>query len=250
MGRPKKNGEPAVPAVQGAGAALPAYYQGDTGADQIDPNDTIIPRLKICQGQSNIKSTATIKDGEFYNHLTGEVYGPAVEFYVVGYQKSRIWFKDFKLICIEYVDQKTKQRVRSGDENVCLDYDSGKDSFNYMVVLKKDLAGAIKANTIPNMMIFSCMSAAGRAARQLNGKLLFNAQRKIPIFAQEIICSTNLEKFKTGSAHMPMFRYRDTQLDEVSFKMLHGLFKVSTDIGMKKIHAEDEAENDGPETPL
>lgn len=221
----KKN----LPAKQAAD--VPAYMrgmQGDLGVDSIEPQDIVIPRMKICQGQSGIKDLVSIEDGQFYNSVTNEVYGEKIQFFVLLHWKSTIWFSDdFKLRGIIYKDAETKEEVHFGqDIEECIknqDEDPGINAHNYFIISERELAEAISNNDFPLPIVYSCQSAAVKAARQLNGKLKTNAvSRSIPIYGQLITASSYKEKFEKGSAFMPVFEYGRYAMEK-EFKFLNKL---------------------------
>lgn len=226
---------------------VPDYYRsaGLTGAEEISANDISIPRLKICQGVSKIKGVLKeIKDGEYYNTLTNEVYGPEIVFFPVFFFKSRIWFsEDFQFLASEYFDSKRGEYVRTGDLKVIKEsYDSGMDSFNYSIVLEKDL----KAGEL-NFLAFSLTSASLRAGRQLNGKIKYNAANQRPLWTTAVKATTLLQKFQKGQACLPVFSFPEKILSEVEFKKLMELHNLCRDMHEKLAAVEPETHDDGPE---
>jgi len=199
-----------------SGSDVPAYLktrQEDLGVDSIEPQDIVIPRMKICQGQSGIKDIIKINDGQFYNSVTNDVYGERVSFFVLLHWKSTVWFTDdFKLRGIIYKDAETKEEVHFGqDIEACIkniEKDPGINAHNYFIIGERELSDAVKNNDFPLPVVYSCQSAAVKSARQLNGKLKTNAvSRGIPIYGQLIQASSIKEKFEKGSAFMPVFEY-------------------------------------------
>lgn len=133
---------------------MPAYLktrQEDLGVDSIESSDIVIPRMKICQGQSEIKETIKITDGQFYNSVTNDVYGDKVEFFVLLHWKSQVWFSDdFKLRGIEFRDAVSGNLIQFGQEvEDCIknrDKDPGLNAHNYFIIGRRELADAIKNN--------------------------------------------------------------------------------------------------------
>lgn len=183
--------------------AVPAYLQSDDlGVDTIGQKDIIIPRLKIIQPTTKDKDEGW-KDGYLYNSMTRES-SKSIEMFILMYWPSTIWFsEDFKMLGQTYIDASTKHEVIVGQPG---DPDKGKSCYNYMVLT--DIEKALETKEIPIPSIFSCMSAAQKTARQLNSKLMLNAQsKKIPIWAQLVEVKTVLQKFDKGQAYMPVFAF-------------------------------------------
>lgn len=232
-------------AVVTKGQDLPTYLQvkdDELGTDTIDPNDIVIPRLKIVQSTTQVKQVANLKDGEFYNSLTNEPYGAQVSIFVLLYWKSRVWFTDdFKMRGTIYMDAATKEQIKFGNEiEFCeSNWDKGIDAFNYMVVTDKELNNALKKGELPFPSIYSCMSASMKYARQLNGKLKADSLKKLPIYSHLITIKTQLEKFTKGQAFMPHFEYGRVA-NESEFKFLKELHnKCKTLQRRADVHAGD-----------
>lgn len=187
-------------------AAVPDYLKtNDMGVDNIKSSDMVIPRLKIVQGLSRVKDeNDALKEGEFYHTLTKESMGNSVIFYVLFFWPSLIWFsEDQKFLGSEHNDG--SQLVRIGDINFddMAVRSKALGAFNYMICLSKD----ITSGTLPEILIYSATSAAQRPARNLNGKLKYNAQKQVPIWGQKIKMTTLKKQFPRGSAYMPQFQF-------------------------------------------
>jgi len=233
---------------------LTTVDSSELGTDSIDASDIQIPRLKIVQGSSQIKTQfPSFKDSEFYNSVSNENYGNKVSFFVLLHWKSMVWFSDdFKLRCISYRDAITGEEIVFGNEcEYCLTHpEEGKKSHNYMIVLEQDLKTAIEKNEMPFPLIFSCMSAAIKYARQLNGKLKTNSFKRIPIYGQLIEVVTELEKFRKGQAYMPKFSYKRYP-DEKEFVLLRELYRQCKLLQRRtEIHAGIEEEVKEAETEV
>jgi hypothetical protein len=69
------------------------------GAEQIESNDMIMPRLVICQSMTEQRKRSStsyiegLQEGDLFNSLTGENYGCSVSFVPLFFYKSRILFK-------------------------------------------------------------------------------------------------------------------------------------------------------------
>jgi len=218
-------------------AAVPAYLmvdESDLGSDNIGSSEIVIPRIKICQAMSDIKSdNDQIKDGDIYTNL-GEVIGNNIKFFVLTFWKSKVWFSpDKKLLCTEFNDPETREPIKFGNDVSVSEFGEEKlakqeitviDSYNYMVIPEKLVSQALKKGEIPFPYIYAGGSAAIKYCRQLNGKIKTNALKKIPIYGQLITMDTKLDKFSKGSAYMPRFSYT-RYADENEFKFLKELYK-------------------------
>ena len=226
---------------------VPAYLSqiniGPMGTEDMGTEDTIVPRLKICQPMSQIKQVNNvIRDGEFYNAATGEIFSSGIDFYALLFWRSRIWFSaDQKLVGTEIIDHKTKEVKHFGKEieqivnNKAL-YSKGMDVHNYMIAL----AGNIAIGN-PEILICSFQSAAMKASRQMNAQLKSNTLKNIPIYVQQIHATTQITKFAKGSAYMPVFSFPRMATEE-EFYRLQALFSQAQDLqGMESvITGEDE----------
>ena len=226
----------------------------DLGVDSIGPEDIQIPRLKIVQGPSQIKQDfpKKFRDGDIYNSLTKMNLGDEVEFFVLNHWKSNVWFsEDFKMIGTTYFDKATKQEIFVGqDEEYCRSHkDEAINSHNYMIVMADELE---EGKPVPFPIIFSCASAAVKSARQLNGRILENANKKLPIWSQLVSMTTILQKFTKGSAYLPDFSYPRYATKGEAAK-LQQLFKASKSLLNKQevhIDTEPEAEAEPATAPV
>ncbi len=91
-----------VPADGGSLVALPDHLKdvhGHEGMEQVRKKDLVIPRLGIGQGQnpqmkrSNPLYIEGLRDGEFFNPVTNDVYGDTLSFIALSYGPSRILFE-------------------------------------------------------------------------------------------------------------------------------------------------------------
>lgn len=235
---------------------IPKYLQdvdaAMMGVDTIEAEDIQIPRLKILQGSSKIKTEKPeldLKDGTYYNSITGEDYGKRVEMYVLLTWKSMVLFtEDFKLKCISYKDIKTKETIIFGDCEGC-DMSEANKTYNYQFIMKKELEDAVLNNRIPIPMMMHWSSAASTYAKQLNGKFKTNAQRGIPIYGQKIVMTTFLKPFKIAPAYMPQFSYGEFPTED-EFKLLKILFSYAVslqsrqDVQVENVEEEDAVVSD------
>jgi len=222
----------------------PTYLQvkeGELGTENIDQTDIQVPRLKIVQATSTVKQiNNNLADGDLYNSLTGESYGNTLNIYILFHWKSRIWFSDeLKLIAAIYKDPNSGSEIAIGDTDYATNNpDEGKDSHNYLVIPVKDIENAIRNKEIPFPMIFSCISAAIKYARQLNGKLKTNSFKRIPIYGQQVKVTTELVKFTKGQAYMPLFSFGE-YAPQNHFALLTALYKNCKTLISKPIVVED-----------
>lgn len=215
---------------------VPKYLQdvdaNMMGVDTIEAEDIQIPRLKILQGSSKIKTEKpelNLKEGTYYNSITGEDYGNSLEMYILLTWKSQVWFtEDFKLKCISYKDIKTKEIITFGDCDNCDLADSNR-TYNYQFIMKDELESAVANNRIPIPMMMHWGSAASTYAKQLNGKLKTNAQRGIPIYGQRVKMTTFLKPFKIAPAYMPQFSYGKFPTED-EFKLLKILYSYAVSL--------------------
>src|SRR5882757_10611767 len=76
--------------------------QSTWGMEEATLRDMIIPRLGLCQTNSqardkqNAKFIKGLEEGQFYNSLTGKNYGEAIQIIPLFLYKSRIMFKDME----------------------------------------------------------------------------------------------------------------------------------------------------------
>ncbi len=69
------------------------------GLENITKDDLIVPRLALCQSsnderkKSKDKYIEGLNDGDFFNSLTQEIYGPLVQVIPLTFSKTRIYFK-------------------------------------------------------------------------------------------------------------------------------------------------------------
>lgn len=71
------------------------------GLENIGLRDMVIPRVGLCQTNTAARNRANVKDyieglqeGQFYNSLTGQIYGDRIRVVPLCFYKSRIMFKD------------------------------------------------------------------------------------------------------------------------------------------------------------
>ena len=225
---------------------VPAYMQGaDLGLDVIENEDVITPRIKICQAMSTSKDSMDgIKDGQWYTSA-GKILGDSVDFFVLTKYNSRVWYGDGnKLIGYESTNPKTKEVTKFGEKideimsNQAL-YSTGKDTYNYIVVLEKDLKDSIENGGSPVIYIYSAQSAARGAAKKLNSMLKMAGQRGIPIYANRVGAATEKKQFDNGAAYMPTFSDAGYAGKE-EFEALKGGYELAVmTLGNSNLHKED-----------
>ena len=70
------------------------------GLEEITANEMVLPRLALCQNttkqrdRTNPKYIPGLSEGQFFNSLSGVIYGEAVTVMPLFFRKSRIYFKD------------------------------------------------------------------------------------------------------------------------------------------------------------
>ena len=240
------NGKKNVPAKKEA-AGVPAYLvskDGDLGNEGISPNDVRIPRLKITQKSSKYTDKVEIKNGEIYNTLTGKNMGASIEFHVLLMWKSFVWFsEDFKMLGTKYRDIVTNEEVIMGTPGKP---DNAKESWNYMVITREDLATCIKNHQLTFPSIFSCISASLSGARQLNSKIQINANQKVPCWAQIVSMTSEAKEYPKGTAWMPVFKFPGF-CNETEVKALKALRENCKKLYQQKaVHMEEEEEEAKP----
>jgi len=82
---------------------VPEFLQtedyGQEGLERIDEQDITMPRIVICQSgtpqrkKSDPRYIEGMQEGDFFNNVTSEIYGPAVKITPVLVYRSRIQFK-------------------------------------------------------------------------------------------------------------------------------------------------------------
>jgi hypothetical protein len=89
----------------GALAAVPDHLKGvhgKEGLEQVRKQDLVLPRLGISQGnnpqmkRNNPLYIDGLKDGQFFNQVTNDVYGDSIQFIGLSFAPSRILFRDLK----------------------------------------------------------------------------------------------------------------------------------------------------------
>jgi len=78
--------------------AVPDYITGREGTEQIERQDVTYPRLGLCQSltpqkkKSDANHIPNLTDGQFFNTITGEIYGESVLVVPILFSKQRIKF--------------------------------------------------------------------------------------------------------------------------------------------------------------
>jgi len=113
MAKPKKEEKSTAVAVRPKQAAIailqdrPAHLakregQAPRGLEGFEQSDLTLPRLSLCQSGSpqkkkqNAKFITGLEEGDFFNSITGTIYGPEALFVPFFWYKSRIKFIDFE----------------------------------------------------------------------------------------------------------------------------------------------------------
>lgn len=248
-----------VPAKQSP-AGPPDYLRTgkNLGTENMTNEDIVIPRLKICQGLSEIhKTNKEIKDGDYYNSLTNEiVVNPT--FFVLAHWKTTVWFEARKLAAIQVWDAENGAYSIVGPNPEVAQRKEGDKNFveptqaqNYMLVLGSDVQKAIKKGEMPMPIIMSCQSAGIRAARKLNGKLKTNGLQGVPIYGQAVSAVTVEEKFTDGNAFMPVFSF-GRYATEDEFKFLTKMAESCANLQKRaeaNIEGHEPEEGDAPVNP-
>lgn len=234
--------------VKSGQAMVPEYLtkEKDLGTDSIKSSDVSIPYLKICQALSKIKqANSAIKDGQFYSSMGGEVLGGEISIYVLLHWTGQIWFKENKFHGRVYRSVDNKIVHQGPDIEDCLKgvYGDPMETQNYFVILTEEIKSAVATQRLPTLpFTLTLMSAGLKYAKQLNGKILSNAQSlHLPIYGQVVKAVTRLEKFSAGDAFMPVFSFPAEYPAPDEFLVLGKLHQSCRDLQSKV------AENDGYE---
>lgn len=77
--------------------------ESNAGREEVGIKDILLPRLGLCQNNSRARDKNNAKkyikgleEGQFYNSLTGEIYGAEVQVVPLFFFHSRIMFRDMK----------------------------------------------------------------------------------------------------------------------------------------------------------
>lgn len=76
--------------------------ESNAGLDEVGIRDMILPRLGLCQTnthariKSDPKYIQGLEEGEFFNSLTGKIYGDKIQVVPLFFYHSRIMFRDMK----------------------------------------------------------------------------------------------------------------------------------------------------------
>jgi len=211
---------------------------GQTGTEHMDSEDTIVPRLKICQAMTRKavkEDIADLDNGDLY-HTTKKVnYGKSLDIYILFHWRSEVWFSESRaLIGTRFRNPNDKnQWITYGSEidDILEDLKKpaaqrkytgklgGTDNHNYMCVR----ASSIDNNEMPEIFIYSAGSAACKPAKQLNSYLKDKARNGWPIYAHRITLSTVETSFEAGDAWMPSFTWGKTCDDPKQAEILKSL---------------------------
>lgn len=232
----------------------PAYMQGakDMGIDSIEQKDVITPRIAICQAMSKVKKkNEKVKEGHLYHTLEHITFGKVIEFFCLQMYKSVVWFDPDKnvLAGYEYYNKKTKEYTRYGKDmdDIKKDpvrYANGRETYNYMIVLAKELERCIASGTSPTVFIYSAARAASKAAKQLNGRFKVNAQRNVPIYGQKVSFATESIEFEKGPSFMPVFTWVGLAKKEEFVNLAQGFEIAKSLMGKESTHAGAAASED------
>ena len=224
--------------------AAPSYMAGAKSSlttGTIGTGDIVVPRTKICQPLSREKENMGLKDGDWYNHATGDDYGKELSFFILVRYSSRIWLEKGtqKLLALETDELKVVDgrltkvgQVRFGKdaERMIKDhYEDGCDCDNYVIVTESAAATSLATRQLPDYAISTHMRAARKYTKPLNLKLKSNGNKGIPIFGQLVHAVNVKESFPQGDAWMPTFSY-PRLASEKEFGMLDEFFPIAVEL--------------------
>jgi len=213
--------QPAAPAANTPATAgqttLPAFLQGEeTGTEFMDQEDTIVPRVKICQAmsQSIKEDVPSIRDGDFYHNISKQILGQAMYVYVLFHWRSEVWFNsERKLIGTRFRNPFNKEQwFEYGKEidAIIKDLDQPEEkrlypkpteNHNYMLAM----GSSISQMQMPEIFIYSAGSAACKPAKEFNSQLKYEGRMGVPIWAHQVKVQSAPVVFPKGTAFMPKF---------------------------------------------
>ncbi len=207
--------------------------QGNTGTENIDQEDIIVPRLKIVQGQTKEAFGADL--GTMINNVDGTHYGKKLLFVPVLHFKSNICFNDALEIECRSLDAKVsidgKECSPCGRTNFTKIEDKTikpecNKIFNYIVCTEDELKEAIEKNMVLPPLVLSFMSSAIKQGKLTNTAIKMNATRGYPIFSQffELKVTDEPRAFAKGSAYMPEIKV-SRYVTEAEATYLEGMYK-------------------------
>lgn len=145
------------------------------GTEAIEASDMTMPRLALCQSgtpqrkKANPKFIEGLQEGQFFNTLTGQIYGETVNFVPLFFYKSRIMFKDLDdgggILCMSH----DGVHCPLNNGGACLHQDWGADGkqpdctelYNFAVVLP----------ATNEMVVLSLKSTGIKVAKDLNSMI-------------------------------------------------------------------------------
>jgi len=212
---------------------------GETGTEHMDGEDTIVPRLKICQAMTRKAVKEDIADldlGDLYHTTKKENYGKSLDLYILYHWRSEVWFSDGRTLIgtrfknprdkkqwITYgseIDEILEDLKKPAAERKYTGKQAGTDNHNYMCVR----ASSIDNGELPEIFIYSAGSAACKPAKQLNSYLKDKARHGWPIYSHRVTLKTVEQSFDAGDAWMPSFAWGKTCEDKDQAATLKRLY--------------------------
>lgn len=233
-------GKDVVKKAQGQVTPVTNWTPGE-GFEDFEEEDRSYPRVTIAQMQSKAVVEGNVKQGHWYNVLTGEDYGEAIKFAILKLWKSRVYFKDGVAVC-RSLDAKMSI---TGERCATCEYAKWSDDapaacslvYNFLTALEVEYN---QANIIAPVVI-SLMRTSAKAGRQLFQTLNYLATRGEPIYGRWIEGKVKLQQNKKGNFYVPIFNIDGQTPDEFK-KQAHALRAAIQGLSIKVEDEDDKSE--------
>ncbi len=210
MGRPRKTEN--LPAVKD-GAMVPGDFLKEdkpTGSDDIGANDVKTPRIVLAQPSSRSKPD-DVNEGDFYNNLNRDNYGPKMSIIIFKAWSSRAMFNtDFTLAC---KSEDCVKGTQHGECSACgfAKWGKGKDGkksppcsqgYTYVVLTAKDVKDGMFTGLIKIPSLLTLAKSQVPAAKLINSNLQVEKSYKRSSYCQVYQLETAEKVFKVGKAYV------------------------------------------------
>lgn len=207
MAAPKQQSKTSlvVPPQKIVDLVVPSYlkdYKGkETGFENADSSDFLVPRLALCQSltphrkKSDPKYIPGLEEGMFFNTVTGEIYGTSVDFIPLFVIKSRIKFLEPIGSGIDCQAQDGRTGTKYGSCLPCPHAQFSKEGDPPACTEFKGWVSLVNGQPIG----VSLKSTSLKGAKQLNSKLRVMGGG-LPLFCH-VIRATSIEETKNTNTY-------------------------------------------------
>lgn len=208
-----KSGELVPAGAQDLAADIPDFLREEMEhfkPEVFNPEDVIVPRIRIAQSMSRATKPVReeyipgLAEGEFYNNLTKQNYGPGPLYFAIVKREPKprfvIFDKEFNLVEADVPpdDPRTQWTKATPDEIRPSIKPVATKMYDYVIVLLDTM----------QPVLMSLASTAIKAAKQLNGLISYSGI-PVPTYARRFVMTTRDKNNTQNVWKIPVFANAD-----------------------------------------